>query len=1327
MKSMLRSGEPEGAGSPLRAEPSSSSKPCLAVVLVQYDREKYRGALERLLAVVDRLSATATVVVVDNRYPKMKTRRVSDQLIHIGGDNSAWEFSAFDKGVRFLDRSGIRPDLYAFVTDAFMAYGDAFLELIDDQAVETALRLGACLGWIDSIMQRFQIEGHAHDCHLRTSFLLMPTEIYAEVGPLNHRFDERAIFSRRPAEPFKPSAPVSDNLREFLLAWLTTNSNTELQLQEGWHSQFELNAQTFPFFRRKTLAILREFSLSARLFAAGVPCYDYRVVKQLQHFRDKTDLQEAAQWQWLGWKGQDMSGDFHIDWVHFEETMTHGENHELEIAGWVRTVPQVSEIRLALAEDRVYRASCNLARSDGLPGFEMKLHLRYLPPGDYRVVWSVPKTPIRRDLGPLKILPRQEFKVSRCCVSDLIYHDMTLPVYLEGEFLSSYRVDEVQLLLNGHRIEIESPIVGEREEASGLRVYHILLNETLVAESLTEQHGLELHFLLENGEREVWSYYTATRIEEGTPHVLSMVELGTYDALSKTTPAFLKGAIYSAETGHRLSLVQNGVTVFERELLAPKASESKGEPVWQEFDLKPELTDLVHGLGRYKLILSGPSRPPEVLKEWSQAVLPEKVEIHVDRFSIEPIAHKKCHYVIHASGWVQGHRLVRGLMIEVDGQSFASFGLEVLRPDLTTDGLVRKQGFYVQRPIQISPGDYTITISAEGPDNVCGTWKRQCRFEEPVPEIFSIFSEHLEQLEEKRTLAAYSSLVLEGRVETKLQEVLARLQVEGETVDEQILRDGERFSLRYTPPDEASFNARLVFKARHRTVYDSGLFSASARKLSLPSTARDHLQAILEEFALEDVVGSDAGADSLLLALAEENIESIGDFLQLLDQCEMAVSRAREREEQDLLAVPPSYEGKRLKILMGCWEVPCLRHGGGVYVANLLRELGDRHDITLVHPYSVDETGWIEDVRPYVEKVVSVPRWYAEKAYKSDLKIPEIYYQNYTAELKKALEAEIHSAEYDLVDYQYTMMYHHMPRCATPSVMTILEMPFTAQLTSLHEDDAFERDGAGAIDRFLKNFHFNTVQLPRVCRHLVTVTEDDATALARYQHGAEVYVNSIGVDMGRFRTSEVLTPKFGAGEPSFTFLGNYRHPPNLKAALFLATEVMPRILRRHPHAKLYILGSHAPPEIKNLAGESVVVKGFVKDFRPYLWQSTAFIAPIFTGSGMRVKILEAMACGCPVISTRLGMNGIGVTDGEHYLAAHTAEEFSAAASRCIEEKALVRSMVEKSRRLMKEQHSWEKKAEEREAIWGAALREARARASGAPSAKTLEPRVMLSK
>lgn len=106
------------------------------------------------------------------------------------------------------------------------------------------------------------------------------------------------------------------------------------------------------------------------------------------------------------------------------------------------------------------------------------------------------------------------------------------------------------------------------------------------------------------------------------------------------------------------------------------------------------------------------------------------------------------------------------------------------------------------------------------------------------------------------------------------------------------------------------------------------------------------------------------------------------------------------------------------------------------------------------------------------------------------------------------------------------------------------------------------------------------------------------------------------------------------------FLGNFSHPPNVDAALWLAGEIMPRLAEIRPQARLSIAGRHPPATLRSLAGNSIQVLGEVEDAQALMRRSAVIIAPVRTGGGMRMKVLHAMALGKPVVTTSRGSYGL---------------------------------------------------------------------------------------
>lgn len=126
-----------------------------------------------------------------------------------------------------------------------------------------------------------------------------------------------------------------------------------------------------------------------------------------------------------------------------------------------------------------------------------------------------------------------------------------------------------------------------------------------------------------------------------------------------------------------------------------------------------------------------------------------------------------------------------------------------------------------------------------------------------------------------------------------------------------------------------------------------------------------------------------------------------------------------------------------------------------------------------------------------------------------------------------------------------------------------------------------------------------------------------------------------------------------SGERSFEtssgllFIGNYNHPPNVDAVLWLCREVMPAVWQSLPEVKLTLLGSNPPQEVRALASDRVNVAGYVRDVEPYFLQSRVFVAPLRFGAGMKGKIGQALEYALPVVTTAVGAEGIGLRDGEN--------------------------------------------------------------------------------
>ena len=124
------------------------------------------------------------------------------------------------------------------------------------------------------------------------------------------------------------------------------------------------------------------------------------------------------------------------------------------------------------------------------------------------------------------------------------------------------------------------------------------------------------------------------------------------------------------------------------------------------------------------------------------------------------------------------------------------------------------------------------------------------------------------------------------------------------------------------------------------------------------------------------------------------------------------------------------------------------------------------------------------------------------------------------------------------------------------------------------------------------------------------------------------------------------------------FVGSFRHLPNQAALSWFTTQVLPAVCARRPEARLVIVGSDPPPVHAFRSLEHVELRGAVEDIREPFGRYAVFVCPVLSGSGVRVKLLEAFASGIPVVSTHLGAEGLTRTDEEVCLLADEPEDFA---------------------------------------------------------------------
>ncbi|GAB4473875.1 MAG: glycosyltransferase [Anaerolineae bacterium] len=217
---------------------------------------------------------------------------------------------------------------------------------------------------------------------------------------------------------------------------------------------------------------------------------------------------------------------------------------------------------------------------------------------------------------------------------------------------------------------------------------------------------------------------------------------------------------------------------------------------------------------------------------------------------------------------------------------------------------------------------------------------------------------------------------------------------------------------------------------------------------------------------------------------------------------------------------------------------------------------------------------------------------------------------------------------------------------------------------------------------------------PRIWRQAAAVgamSEVDARLIHRHVPHTQVVLAPNAVDVAHFTPD----PVGKRDQRTAIYMGDYKYFPNEDAVLYFAAEVLPLVRAQRPDFRLVLLGKDPTPALRALGDapdSGVEIAGLVDDTRPYLRSCAMFVCPLRSGSGTRYKILEALACGAPVVSTSIGSEGLAARDGEHLLIADRPEDFAAAILRLLDDPTLAARLGQQGREWVAAHHAWEQSA-----------------------------------
>ncbi|MCK6538990.1 MAG: glycosyltransferase [Anaerolineales bacterium] len=375
-----------------------------------------------------------------------------------------------------------------------------------------------------------------------------------------------------------------------------------------------------------------------------------------------------------------------------------------------------------------------------------------------------------------------------------------------------------------------------------------------------------------------------------------------------------------------------------------------------------------------------------------------------------------------------------------------------------------------------------------------------------------------------------------------------------------------------------------------------------------------------------------------------------------------------------------------MKILfLSRWFPYPTNNGSKIRIYNLLRGLSQLHDVTLLSFVDQPEASpEAPEAREICSKVKVVPwREFDPGNIRARLALfnlkPRSIVDTFSPEMAGAITETLREEQYDLIiASQLQMAAYHPYFRNVPAIFEEFEI-------GLFHDRAFSADGRMRFRHALTWFKLRLYlsQLLGSFRSCTVVSERERQLLARnfprFAGAVEVIPNGLNVE-------EYNNVKVEKKPNTLIFTGSFKYNANYEAMSWFVGEVFPLILEKTPDAHLIVTGDHANlplPSSRNIA-----LAGFVEDVKPLIASSMVSLAPLLSGGGTRLKILEAMALGTPVVATSKGAEGLDAMDGEHLLLADSPAQFADCVIRLLTDEKLRRRLAGNASLLVEAKYNW---------------------------------------
>jgi len=365
--------------------------------------------------------------------------------------------------------------------------------------------------------------------------------------------------------------------------------------------------------------------------------------------------------------------------------------------------------------------------------------------------------------------------------------------------------------------------------------------------------------------------------------------------------------------------------------------------------------------------------------------------------------------------------------------------------------------------------------------------------------------------------------------------------------------------------------------------------------------------------------------------------------------------------------------------------------GSRIRIYHALKVLSSSCDVTFVALVEEADRSEIEVARPFCSELHIVEKRLASRPFVAIRSLfsryPYRVVKFHNKNLRNLLGQLLASDSYDIVWVHFLNMFSHLPSALPQRLLTVLDQHNADELMWV----PYRRRGSLWNRTFARQNIWKLRGFQRKVLKRVDVVLSVSGAEAEFMRerspvSCDVWTVPNGVDV------EFFQPGHEAKRPGhrIVFCGSMDVTMNADAALRFANGIFPLVRRRCPSAEFWVVGRRPGGAVKQLAErDGIVVTGTVEDVRPYYEQARVLVAPFRYGAGTKLKIMEAMAMGVPVVSTDVGCHGIDVAHGRHLLIENEDEGFARAVGELIEDDDLWQRLSLAGRELVLRDYSWE--------------------------------------